>query len=140
MRDLPLGARLYLVTLWAIAASLITLMLLGSSMSSGLIFVLILWLAIYVLADFFEVGFELGDGSRASVSIAEAPTIFLVAITGPAGVVVVVLGTFIVDIIRWQRAWYRSLFNASVRVITYGGMLLVYTLIHDPDAAPFSGL
>src|SRR5262245_59096088 len=127
MRELPSGARWYLFTLWGIAAALIVLILRGGSTSSGQTFVLALWLGVYVLADYFEVDFDLGAGSRASLSIVDASTIFLIAITGPAGVVVVVLGTFIVDILRWQRPWYRSLFNASVRVITYGGMLLIYT-------------
>ena len=138
MRDLPPVARWFLITLWIIAASFLVFTLLGTSLVA-LNPLWLLWLAWYILADYFEVGVEFGDGSRTSVSIVDAPTIFLIAVSGPLGVLVVTIGTFIVDGLRWERPWFRSLFNAATRVMTYMAMLLVYTALRDPGGLPFSG-
>src|SRR6266545_4682457 len=138
MRDLPPVARWFLITLWIIAASFLVFTLLGTSLVA-LNPLWLLWLAWYILADYFEVGVEFGDGSRTSVSIVDAPTIFLIAVSGPLGVLVVTIGTFIVDGLRWERPWFRSLFNAATRVMTFMAMLLVYTALRDPGGLPFSG-
>jgi signal transduction histidine kinase/ActR/RegA family two-component response regulator len=137
MSDLPRVARWYLYTLWGVAASLILYILLQNATLETLSPLLLIWLVAYVCADYVE--FEIGEDKPVSMTIADAPMIFLVAISGATGALVILIGTFIVDLIRWQRPWYRSLFNASARVITYMMMWLVYWALMEPGALPFSG-
>jgi signal transduction histidine kinase/CheY-like chemotaxis protein len=137
MSDLPRVARWYLYTLWGVAASLILYILLQNATLETLSPLLLIWLVAYVCADYVE--FEIGEVKPVSMTIADAPMIFLVAISGATGALVILIGTFIVDLIRWQRPWYRSLFNASARVITYMMMWLVYWALMEPGALPFSG-
>lgn len=137
MSTLPRIARVYLYALWLIAASSIVYILQSASFSAVELSLLLLWLVVYVFTDYVE--FKIGDEQPVSMTIADAPMIFLVAISGLSGALVIVCGTFIVDQIKRERAWYRSLFNASARVITYVMMWVVYQVIMPPDALPFSG-
>jgi two-component system NtrC family sensor kinase len=139
MRTLPLAARLYLFALWAIAAALIVGTLIYSSGPIDQFPLLLLWLSLFILGDCFEASFEVSEGNRATMTITEATMIFLVAVSGPIGGIITALGTYIVGGFR-QHAWYRNLFNAAQRSITYFVMLLVYGLFQTPNTIPFGGL
>ena len=139
MRTLPLVARLYLIALWSIAAILISSTLFNAAAPIGLSPLLLLWLLLFVLLDHFEVEFEVGDGNRALMTITDAAIIFLVAVSGPSGVLVTALGTYIVGTLR-RHFWYRNLFNVAVRTITYLTTLAVYTALTVPGALPFSNV
>src|SRR4051812_28947301 len=111
MRTLPLAARLYLVILWSVATILISITLFRSSALLDQIPFVLVWLPLFVLADYFEASFEISEGNRATMTITEAAIIFLVAVSGPIGVVVTALGTYIVGALH-RHVWYRNLFNA----------------------------
>src|SRR5581483_3161495 len=64
--------------------------------------------------------------------------IFLVAVAGIQGMLVVALGTLIVDSIR-RRAWFRVLFNVAARSVAFGLIWLVYSTLSAPGALPFHG-
>ncbi|HMP41568.1 MAG TPA: response regulator [Roseiflexaceae bacterium] len=138
MRALPPAARLYIITIWAIAAALVCGALILYLPSIANLLHLLIWLPVYVLADYFEVEFEINPGEHVNMTVYEAVYVFLVAVGGPAAVVVVVTGTLITDTLH-RRPWYRSLFNAAERAITYFGMYFVYSLFAQPDTAPFAG-
>jgi len=73
------------------------------------------------------------------MSVADAPTIFLIAIGGPPCVIGMAIGSALADSLQ-RRPWYKVLFNAAQRSITYLIALLLYTSINASAAAPFSGL
>ena len=111
MNDLPRTARAYLIAVWLIAAIAIAATLV--SVRSALLDqapLLALVLLLFIIADYFEVETEIDNGNRVSMTVVDAPTIFLLAVAGPAGIVVVVLGTAIVDVLG-KRSWYKVLFN-----------------------------
>jgi two-component system NtrC family sensor kinase len=139
MSNLPPAARWYLVIVWGIALSLAVVALPGISALVDMAPLLLLWLLFFVLADYFEVEFEIGAGKSVATSVADAPAIFLVAVSGSIGILVITIGTFIVDVLRRQRAWFKSLFNVSVRIITYQMMLVAYTALNAPGLLPFRG-
>src|SRR5437868_4470794 len=105
MRDLPLAARWYLFALWTLAAALLGVQLLQVAALIGYLPLLLLWLPFFILADYFEVEFEIGDGKPVVMTVADAPMIFLIAVAGAEGIVGVAIGTIIVDLLR-RRAWY----------------------------------
>jgi signal transduction histidine kinase/CheY-like chemotaxis protein len=100
---------------------------------------LLLWVLVYALADYFEIEFDTGDGRSVVMSLADVPTLFLVAVSGPIGILSILGGTLIVDLLR-KRIWYRSLFNASVRCITFLTMWQAYSLVALPGDEWFKGL
>lgn len=138
MRALPLTARLYLIVTWTAAAVLIGAALISSPGLIERVDLLLLWLLLFGYADYFEVEFEIGDGDRLRMTVTDAALIFLVTASGLSGVLVIAIGTCIVEALR-RRPWYRNLFNASQRSITYLAILQVYTLLHTPGTTPFSG-
>jgi signal transduction histidine kinase/CheY-like chemotaxis protein len=71
------------------------------------------------------------------MTVYEASTMFLVAVSGSIGVVVILCGTLLVDALH-RRQWYRILFNASERIITFLAMLTVYQALQPSGALPFS--
>ncbi|MBK9709837.1 MAG: response regulator [Kouleothrix sp.] len=140
MNDLPRTARAYLIAVWLIAAIAIAATLV--SVRSALLDqapLLALVLLLFIIADYFEVETEIDNGNRVSMTVVDAPTIFLLAVAGPAGIVVVVLGTAIVDVLG-KRSWYKVLFNLSQRSLAYLTMLLIYSSLHAAGSAPFGGL
>jgi signal transduction histidine kinase/ActR/RegA family two-component response regulator len=139
MRNLPFAARWYLITLWIVAAILVAATLFYYTLPVDQILLLLLWLPLFVLADYFEVSFEVGDGNRASMTVTDAAMIFLVAIAGPSGVLATALGTYIVGVLH-RHDWYRNLFNVAQRSITYLVMLLLYRWLTGPEVIPFAGL
>jgi two-component system NtrC family sensor kinase len=139
MKDLPLAAKTYLFSLWAIAALLLALTLLTRDLTVTALPFLVLALLGYVLADYFEIEFDMGDGRPVAMSLADVPTLFLVAVSGPTGMLAIFGGTLIVDVLR-KREWYKSLFNVSVRCITFLTMWQAYILIALPGEQRFEGL
>jgi signal transduction histidine kinase/CheY-like chemotaxis protein len=99
---------------------------------------LLLWVILFSLADYFEVAIEAGDGNPALMTVTDAVIIFLVAVAGVLGILVVAAGTLIVDSIR-QRAWFRVLFNVAARSVAFGLIWLIYSLLSTPGGLPFNG-
>ncbi len=138
MRTLPRASQLYLIAIWSISIALFSITLLGREWRFDQLHLLLLWLVWFVLADYFEFEFATGRGDPVRFTIYEGPMVFLVAVSGNTGVVVVVIGTFIVGALQ-RREWYRNLFNGAERSITYLTMVLVYTTLSAPGQLPFSG-
>jgi signal transduction histidine kinase/ActR/RegA family two-component response regulator len=139
MTALPRAARWYIIAMWLAAAGLIIGTLSRYSVHLGHLQLLAIWLPLYVLADYFEVEIALDDRPPVLMSVADAPTIFLLAIGGPPCVIGIAIGSAVADSLQ-RRPWYKVLFNVSQRSITYLIALLVYTSLVPSDAVPFSGL
>jgi len=139
MTALPRAARWYIIAMWLVATGLIVGTLSRYPLYFEHLQLLLLWLPLYVLADYFEVEITLDNRPAVLMSVADAPTIFLIAIGGPACVIGMVIGSALADSLQ-RRPWYKVLFNVSQRSITYLIALLVYLSINASRAAPFSGL
>ncbi len=138
MSTLPRAARCYIYALWATALVAIALALRWSSLApAGLLVSLVAFVA-YVLADYFEVDFGINGRDRVAMTVVDAPTIFLVAVTGAYGVLAVLFGSLLVDALH-RRDWYKGLFNAAERSIIFLLMVVAYQTITLPGAPPFSG-
>jgi signal transduction histidine kinase/ActR/RegA family two-component response regulator len=125
--------------MWLAAAGLLLVTLSRYPLSLEYLRLLLIWLPLYVLADYFEVELALNDRPPVLMSVADAPTIFLIAIGGPPCVIGMAIGSALADTFQ-RRPWYKVLFNVSQRSITYLIALLVYTSVNANAAAPFSGL
>src|SRR5437867_1992870 len=118
MNALPRAARWYLVVLWFTAVSWIIVTLLRNPLLLEHVQLLAIWLPLYILADYFEIEIALGDEPSFRITVADAPTIFLIVVGGPACVIGMAVGSVIVDAIQ-RRPWYKCLFNGAHRSITY---------------------
>jgi two-component system NtrC family sensor kinase len=139
MNELRRPARLYLFGIWATAlfGAFLTYRFLAPT-NLALHFIVLSILG-FVLADYFEVEFETEAGTTVRMTVVETAIVFLVPIAGSTGILVIAIGSIIADTIL-QRAWYRGLFNASHRVISFIVMLLTYQLLIPPGSMPYSGL
>ncbi len=134
MASLPRLARSYLVLMWISAIAILAAIIPNLTLTTSPIWI-ICWIIGFVFADFFEVPFEVAEGG-VGMTIAEAIVIFLVAVAGTTGVLVVALSTLIVEILR-KRPWYRAGFNISTRTITMFLIVQLYTLLHNPNSPIF---
>jgi len=139
MTALPRAARWYIIAVWFAATVLIVGTLSRYPLSFEHLQLLMIWLPLYVLADYYEVEIALDDRPSVRMSVADAPTIFLMAIGGPPCVIGMAIGSALADLLQ-RRPWYKVLFNASQRSIIFLIVLLVYTSINANAAMPFSGL
>ena len=139
MTALPRAARWYLIAMWLAATGLIVGTLSRYPLYFEHLQLLMIWLPVYVIADYFEVEIALGDRPPVRMSVAEAPTIFLIAIGGPPCVIGMAVGSALADSLQ-RRPWYKVLFNVSQRSITYLIALFVYTSTNVSASVPFSGL
>jgi signal transduction histidine kinase/CheY-like chemotaxis protein len=131
-------AQLYLVTLWCSAALFLFLILHGTVLTNPLVTVLVISLPLYILADFQEFDFEIAPDNHISMTIVDAPMIFLAAVAGPPGIVIVFVGSLAVEVVR-RRVWYKALFNVAVRCIIFVLLAHVHLVLVLPGAPPFSG-
>ncbi len=139
MSTLPRAARWYIYTLWGVALCGVVVTIISAQVPlSGLVALCVSAVAL-VLADYFEVDFGLDQRHRVVMTVVDAPIIFLVPVVGPFGVLVVLLGTLVVDWLR-RRPWYKGLFNAAQRSITFLTLIIIYSLLATPGSPPFSGL
>src|SRR6476646_676983 len=97
MTDLPRAARCYIIAMWLAAAGLIVETLSHYPLSFEHLQLLLIWLPLSVLADYFEVEIALDNRPPVLMSVADAPTIFLIAIGGPACVIGIALGSALAD-------------------------------------------
>ncbi|HJZ48844.1 MAG TPA: response regulator [Roseiflexaceae bacterium] len=139
MTALPRAARAYVIAIWLAAAGLLVGTLSRYPLHLEHLQLLALWLPLYVVADYFEVEIALDERPSVLMSVADAPTIFLMAIGGAPCVVGMAIGSALADSLQ-RRPWYKVLFNASQRSITYLVALLIYRSIYPTDVVPFSGL
>lgn len=138
MYALPRAARWYLYTLWLLALVLAAATLWRLSGPPAHLALLGFTTLIYILADYFEVGYGINGRDRVAMTIVDAVAIFLVPITGPYGLGVIVVGSLAVDMLR-DRPWFKALFNVAQRVIIFVVMLLLYQALSLPGAPAFSG-
>lgn len=138
MSTLPPAARWYLYSLWSIALLSVVVAINSTHAPMPGLLTLCLSGIAYVLADYFEVLFGLNQRSRVAMTVVDAPTIFLVPVAGPSGVLIVLIGTMLVDRLR-GRPWYKGLFNAAQRSITFLSMVMLYHALAPPESPPFSG-
>lgn len=138
MSSLPPAARIFLTILWGSAAAAAGLVLFNSTGLAERLPLLLLWLILFTLSDYFEVRIEAGDGNSALMTVTDAAMVFLTAIEGPRGLPVVLLGTLLIGAIQRQ-AWFRNLFNVASRGIIYSLMLLAYSMLQPPGMLPYSG-
>ena len=138
MTALPRAARWYIIAMWLAATALIVGTLSRYPLYFEHLQLLLIWLPLYVLADYFEVEIALDDRPSVFMSVADAPTVFLIAIGGPPCVIGMAIGSALTDSLQ-RRPWYKVLFNASQRSVLYLIALLAYTSISASAAAPFSG-
>lgn len=139
MIRLPRTAWVYLYAIWSVAVVLLGVTLASSSVQFTATPLYALWLVLFVLADYFEVEFEAGDGNLAIMTVTDAVTVFLVAVGGGSAVLIVLLGTLIVDVLH-RHAWFRNLFNCASRVITFVFMWWAYRFFQPANALPFTQL
>ncbi|MGQ9925252.1 MAG: hypothetical protein ACUVS4_00125 [Chloroflexaceae bacterium] len=92
----------------------------------------------YVLTDYFEVVFDIDQRNRPAMTLVDAPTMFLVPVAGAYGVLVVLIGSLLVDGLR-RRPWYKGLFSASQRSIIFLALVVMYYALASPTSPPFSG-
>jgi signal transduction histidine kinase/ActR/RegA family two-component response regulator len=138
MNALPRPARWYLYCLWTFAGCLILLTgwWLRGPYPSPLLLLAIL--VAFTLADHFEVAFGVGK-ARVGMTVVDALVVFLVPTAGPFGILPILTGTLIADTFS-KRPWYKGLFNAAQRSISFIAMLWIYRTLSEPGALAFSGL
>lgn len=139
MKALPRAARFYLYGVWVA-----TVLAVGAAclrVEAGPPQQLLLALALigaFVAADYSMVIYGTEDGNQIGMTVVDALAIFLVSAVGIYGVITVIVGSLVTDMI-WRRPWFKGLFNASQRALAFTAMLLVYVAVSDPAAPPFSG-
>lgn len=136
MASLSHSARAYLLVIWAIAGLLLGNAFPNLNFANQWLLLLVGTLA-FAIADYFEFEFEISPGHSVSMTIADAPMIFLIATSGPAGMFAVGAATLIADVVN-HRPWYKATFNVATRVITYQVLLLIYTFGVGATGAPFT--
>lgn len=138
MANLPRAARIYLVAVWSCAILIVSACLLTSSGLTIHVAWFALWFIAFALADYFLVTFDLGGGNVVAISLAETIFLFLIAIAGVEGVLVIIAGTMTAGLLH-HRPWYRVSFNASQRAIAYILIYGMYTLLQNPAELPYGG-
>jgi len=138
MRKFPRIAQIYIVCSWLIMATLVISMLVIAFPPPDHLLLLPLWVVVYIITDYFEVDFTFEDEKRLRMSVYEAAIIFLVAVSGVYALPAILIGSLITDSLH-HREWYRSLFNASERVMTYTAMWVVYHAIAPVGGLPYTG-
>ncbi|NWG19927.1 MAG: response regulator [Chloroflexi bacterium] len=137
MLSLSQAARRYLYVVWVIAA-VVFISTIPSMRLADHAFLLVICALAFAIADYYEFSFEVTPGHGVAMTIADAPTIFLVAVTGHAGILAIAGGTLVADLLN-RRPWYKIAFNIATRTITYQVLMIIYTLGNGPNAPPFSG-
>jgi signal transduction histidine kinase len=138
MKSLPSVARWYLYTLWAGATLLLIATLASYPYSLALILTLLLWIPLYVVADYYEFQLDVGHGNSVSMTVADAPAFFLAAVAGVQGTIAIVLGSLLVDLLR-RRPWYKTLFNGALRCFTFLTLVSIHDTLVPRDLHPFAG-
>jgi signal transduction histidine kinase/xanthosine utilization system XapX-like protein len=137
MQALPRAARWYLWSIWA--AALLGLVYACTQVRSTPPMLLLLGVLItFVLADYFFVAFTIHSRQQIAMTVVDALTVFLVSVVGVVGIVVPVLGSLISDTAR-RRPWFKGLFNAAQRALSYLVLVSIYAALHQPGAPPFTG-
>ncbi len=139
MRSLSRATQIYLIALWCCGLVALATSFLNTRFSLELLALLLVCVPIFVFADYHDISFEVAPGNNASMTVSEAPLFFLVAVTGPAGMWTAVIGSVIADASH-RRPWYKVLFNAASRAVTYYVLVLIYNAFIPPGSTPFDGL
>jgi signal transduction histidine kinase/ActR/RegA family two-component response regulator len=128
----------YIFCIWALAAGLLVFALWSSEVTPWLLLALALLTPALILSQIFEVELPIGD-NVVVITVVSAIFTFMAPIVGLPGVLVIVVGTLLVDL--WQRRlWYRALFNAAQLSITYIAVEQVYALLTPEASQAYLGL
>lgn len=140
MKALPKAARLYLYGIWATAGLVVASTLVWAVTVSPVspLPLVLFGLVTFVLADYFAVIIEIDGQDSVQMSVVDTVNIFLVATVGAYGILVNFVGSMISDWIS-HKPWYKGLFNASQRSLTFLAILTIYNLICGPASGPFEG-
>lgn len=138
MSELPRSARWYLYGIWGVAGVAI-LAALSSAQTAVNIWILLAGTVSLTIADLFAVSIEIEDGGRVQMTVVDTIEIFLAAVIGNYGVIALFVGSMLSDMIARQ-PWYKGLFNASQRSLSFLAVLSVYTLLVPAGADPFAGI
>lgn len=138
MNALPRAARWYLVCIWGTAAALVAGALVRAQAAQVDLLFLAVALVAFVLADHFIVEYRTGDGKEIGMTISDSLVLFLAITAGAYGVLVVIAGSLITDLIS-KRGWIKGLFNAAQRAICFMALLAIFHAVSDPGGTPFAG-
>ncbi|NTU79227.1 MAG: GAF domain-containing protein [Chloroflexales bacterium] len=141
MKALPQAARWYLYGIWATASLAITSALAWATPVTNPFPLLLVGLVTFVFADVFAVNFKIDDQDDQDgmlMTVVDTINIFLVATAGAYGVLVTFVGSLISDAVN-RRPWYKGLFNAAQRSLTFLTMVAIYNVVCGPLARPFEG-
>jgi signal transduction histidine kinase len=140
MSSLPRSAQIYLITLWSAAAcAILAILIVLHYQLLATLPLMVFLLLLFCFADYFEVKFEIRDGESVLMTVTDAIIVFIVGVTGVSGVLIIILGTAIIEIVHRQ-SWYRVLFNISQRCLTYLAMVGILLLIGSSNELIFVGL
>ncbi len=139
MDALPRPARWYLYSIWLLAALVLFEMLQRApAPTPAMLIVLLAGTIAFVLADIFAVNFDIDDNHGVLMTVVDTVTIFLIGTVGLAGLAVTFGGSIISDILA-RRPWYKGLFNAAQRSLTYVVVTLLYLAICGAEVSPYDG-
>lgn len=138
MKTLPRVARWYLFALYSIATAIFIANISSGVYTLPFIMLLVVWTPIYALLDYYEFTLEVGKGNSVSMTVSDAPTIFLAAVAGLPGVVALVVATLSVEALR-RKPWYKALFNASGRCLTYSTIAWIHSQFVSSSGVAFNG-
>jgi signal transduction histidine kinase len=139
MKQLPIAARVYLWSIWLLAASAVVATLIFIPPTFTFLLAIPLLILVFVIADYFEVNFEVSKGNAVSMTVADAPALFFIATTGSAGLIAICMGSLITDMLR-RRPLFKGAFNAAERCLLYIVLLFIFTSLNQPNTIPFSDL
>ena len=140
MSSLPRSAQIYLTILWTVAALAVAITVaLQYKQLFATLPLLLLSLLLFFFADYFEVRFVIRDGDSVLMTVADAITVFMVGVIGAPGILVIIIGTAIVELLHRQ-PWYRALFNIAQRCLTYLAMVGILLFIGTSNDFIFTGV
>ena len=138
MYTLPRTARWYLYSVWALTALSTGFAFWRNSAVPPPLLLLLAVMVVFVLADYFFVPFKINKRDQVAMTIVDALTVFMLSTAGLYGVLVLIAGSLISDLLR-RRPWFKGLFNAAQRTLAYLILLAIYGALREPGVPPFSG-
>jgi signal transduction histidine kinase/CheY-like chemotaxis protein len=139
MQALPRAARWYLYMIWVAALLVGSYAFWQNSAPPPHPLLLFAMLAAFVLADYFYVLFKVNKDQQVGMTVVDALTIFLVSTTGIYGILVTSVGSLSSDLLA-RRQWFKGIFNAAQRSLSYLALVTIYNALSQPGQPPFSGL
>lgn len=138
MDALSRPARLYLYAIWTVAGAAVVCSLWSARPPFPSAVLVLFGMVAFVLADYFAVDFDIDERTAILMTCVDTMQVFLAATAGSPGILIPFLASLLSDALS-RRAWYKGLFNASQRAITYVVLVWIYGLVVGAGAPPFDG-